>query len=60
MFIDLERKFAVITKDKEADLVRDHQFREWIGWPELLRYRRVVLLAEASGGKTEEFRHQAV
>ena len=27
-------------------------------WPELRQYHRVVLLAEASSGKTEEFRNQ--
>jgi len=31
----------------------------WLGWPNLLDQHRVVILAEASSGKTAEFRHQA-
>lgn len=30
----------------------------WLAWADLLKLRRVVLLAEASSGKTVEFRHQ--
>jgi hypothetical protein len=30
----------------------------WLTWEGLLKYRRVVLLAEASSGKSEEFRAQ--
>ncbi len=29
------------------------------GWPEVLRHRRVVLLAEAGSGKTREMQEQA-
>jgi hypothetical protein len=31
----------------------------WLDWPEVLDHARVVLLAEAQSGKTEEFKHAA-
>ena len=30
----------------------------WLDWPSLRQHRRVVLLAEASSGKSAEFRNQ--
>lgn len=62
-FVDLNRSFALIEKDQEANLdigrIWGRRIANWFEWPDLLEHRRVVLLAEASSGKTEEFRHQA-
>src|SRR5262245_6506045 len=61
-FVDLHRDFAPIRKDEEPFLLagRDwgRRMAGWLGWPKLLKRRRVVLLAEASCGKTEEFHYQ--
>ena len=61
-FIDLDRRFRPLTdselEDAENLAVRsDYVFG--IGWPKLLEYRRLILLAEAGAGKTEEMRQQA-
>ncbi|MCH8148004.1 MAG: hypothetical protein IH987_08425 [Planctomycetes bacterium] len=63
-FVDLERSFVRIEKNIEPD---PDMFRYWgrmidggLQWDALLEHRRVVLLAEASSGKTEEFRNQAL
>lgn len=49
-------------KEQEADLdvgrVWGPQVSGWLSWDDLRRRRRVILLAEAYSGKTEEFRHQ--
>jgi len=62
-FVDLNRCFVVIGKDEEANLdvgrTWGRKSAGWLDWPDLLKCRRVVLLAEASSGKTEEFRHHA-
>ena len=60
-FVELNRCFVPLKKDQEPILdvgVWGRKFAGWIDWPQLLDHRRVVLLAEASSGKTEEFRHQ--
>jgi hypothetical protein len=61
-FIDLHRYFVPIYKDQEASLdvgrVWGRRVAGWLDWPALLKKRRVVLLAEASSGKSDEFRHQ--
>src|SRR5690349_20383303 len=61
-FVDLNRYFVPIRKDQEAMLDAGRgwgrKIAGWLDWPELLKRRRVVLLAEASCGKSEEFRHQ--
>lgn len=62
-FVDLNRSFVPIGKNEEADLeigrTWGRKIANWLDWSELLEHRCVVLLAEASSGKTEEFRHQA-
>ena len=63
-FIDLERRFHALTdaelEDLEALVSRsEHRFGSDIGWPDLLDYSRVILLAEAGAGKTVEMREQA-
>ncbi|MEW6220981.1 MAG: hypothetical protein AB1634_15820 [Thermodesulfobacteriota bacterium] len=62
-FVDLHRSFVPLDKDEEAALDFDprwgRKYGGWLDWPDLLKRRRVVLLAEAASGKTEELRHQA-
>jgi hypothetical protein len=62
-FVELQRCFVQIGKDQEPTLevakIWGLKIGGWIEWPELLEHRRVVLLAEASSGKSAEFRHQA-
>ena len=62
-FIDLERRFHE-PADREVD--DPENLAAWgeylpgsTGWPDLLEHDRVVLLAEAGAGKTEEMRQQA-
>lgn len=62
-FVDLDRSFVRISKDKEPDFSIGsswgRKLGSWLTWTELLDHRRVVLLAEASSGKTAEFRGRA-
>jgi len=62
-FVDLDRCFVTIEKDEEANLNAGRTWGRksagWFDWSDLLKCQRIVLLAEASSGKTEEFRHQA-
>src|SRR5882762_7489550 len=62
-FVDLDRSFAPLRKEREADLGYEslwgRRIGGWIDWKQLLAQRRVVLLAEASSGKSSEFRNQA-
>lgn len=61
-FMDLDRAFAPLHKGQEPSLDIGRfwggRYSGWLNWEELRRRRRVVLLAEAASGKTEEFRHQ--
>ena len=61
-FVELNRSFIPLGKDQEPNLEIGRywgsRYGGWRSWPELLKHRRVVLLAEASSGKSEEFRHQ--
>jgi hypothetical protein len=57
-FIDLDRMFAPLSKDKEATLewgaAAGRKYAGWLNWSDLLQRQRVVLLAEALSGKTQE------
>ena len=61
-FINLDRYFVPLTKDQEPSLDIGRfwgpRVSGWLSWEELRRRRRVILLAEAASGKTEEFRRQ--
>jgi hypothetical protein len=61
-FVDLNRHFVPLNKDQEPSLDIGRfwgaRLGGWLNWEELRRRRRVILLAEATSGKTEEFRHQ--
>ena len=63
-FIDLQRRFHELT---DSELEDTESILAWsgsgygpdIGWSELLQHARVILLAEAGSGKSEEMREQA-
>ena len=62
-FVDLSRRFRDLTKAEleEPEFLASLNEREVLspdGWPEILRYPRVILLAEAGSGKTAEMREQ--
>ncbi len=61
-FVELNRFFVPLAKDQEPNLdigrVWGRRYSGWLDWKELCEFRRVVLLAEASSGKSEEFRNQ--
>lgn len=63
-FIELDRSFVPLGKNEEPSLELNpawgRRIGGWLGWSELLLQHRLVLLAEASSGKTEEFRNQVV
>ena len=63
MFIPLDRHFVAIDKDTEAELAVEsawgQRYYGWLDWAALLDKSRVVLLAEASSGKSEEFKYTA-
>ncbi len=57
-FFDLNRHFAVISKDQPFDETMEYRshlgFGNSLTWTELLKKKRVILLAEAGAGKTQE------
>ena len=63
-FVDLNRSFAPILKDRkftedDYDLSISFRLLETKQWSDLLQLRRVIILAEAGAGKTEEIRATA-
>jgi len=62
-YIDLNRNFVPIKKDEEIDLDVGRYWGKriggWLDWDALLNKQRVVILAEASSGKTAEFKGAA-
>ena len=61
-FVDLDRRFNPLTDSELEDaesLAARSDYGSGIGWPKLLKYRRIILLAEAGAGKTAEMRQQA-
>jgi hypothetical protein len=61
-FVELNRSFFPLLKDHEPSLdfgrAWGRKLGGWLEWSDLRERRRVVLLAEASSGKTEEFKNQ--
>jgi hypothetical protein len=62
-YIELKRNFVAVAEDVEPNLaigaLWGRKYGGWLDWPEVLDHARVVLLAEAQSGKTEEFKHAA-
>ena len=63
-FVDLNRSFDLISKDREFnedsyDLSMSFGLFETKKWSDLLKLHRVIILAEAGAGKTEEIRATA-
>jgi hypothetical protein len=62
-YIELRRNFVPVAEGAEPDLMIGalwgRRYGGWLEWRELLDHARVVLLAEAQSGKTEEFKHAA-
>jgi hypothetical protein len=61
-FVELNRSFIPLCKDSEPSLDVGRSWGRkiggWLEWTDLRERWRVVLLAEASSGKSEEFRNQ--
>jgi hypothetical protein len=61
-FVELNRSFFPLHKDQEPSLefgrVWGRKLGGWLEWNDLHERQRVVLLAEASSGKSEEFKNQ--
>ncbi len=62
-FIDLDRRF-LRWSEKQNDAAEvyawlRHHSRHDLDWPKLLQHHRVVILAEAGSGKSEELKEQA-
>jgi hypothetical protein len=62
MTIDLSRRFIEWRREDGLDPDTYARFLgsdRTLGWPDLLQKRRVIVLAEAGGGKTEELKESA-
>jgi hypothetical protein len=62
MDLDLDRRFLEWKKEQDADPEVWSRFRGDYGtlkWADLLKRRRVVVLAEGGSGKSTEFKRQA-
>ena len=62
-YVDLKRNFIPVAKHSEPNLAIGRAWGRklggWLEWSDLLDHQRVVLLAEASSGKSAEFKHTA-
>lgn len=62
-FVDLGRTFHEISADAsandEADLRRAFHVGDKVGWPDLIKEYRTIILSEAGSGKTAEIRNAA-
>ena len=63
-FIDIQRRFVDLTDAELEDTERllsfsEHDLGPAVDWSELLKHRRIILLAEAGAGKTREMEEQA-
>lgn len=62
-YVPLDRDFYTLDPGRSysAELIAAFRGFTWRGlkWPDLLKKRRTVILAEAAMGKTEELRHHA-
>ncbi|WP_347990170.1 hypothetical protein [Methylomonas sp. AM2-LC] len=62
-FVDLNRQFSPLDIDRNQDQEPDFDWLAYsdrkLDWGEILKHRRVVLLAEALSGKTQELQNRA-
>ena len=62
-FVQLQRTFYELSKfaheNDDSDLSQAFQVGERLGWADLQRDHRVVILSEAGSGKTQEIRETA-
>jgi hypothetical protein len=61
-YVDLDRRFQPLSEtDAEQLEVLDAfpVYRAGLSWPDVLKKRRVVILAEAGSGKTKEFQQKS-
>ena len=64
-FINLQRQFHDLTEGSELEeterlvALSEYEFGDTFGWNKLLESKRIVLLAEAGSGKTQEMKQQA-
>lgn len=65
-FIELGRRFRELKPEGKAEEIAFESYtRDWLnsepslGWEEVLKYRRVVVLGEPGSGKTWEFQQRA-
>ena len=64
-FINLQRQFHDLKEGCELDdterlvALSEYEFGDSFGWSKMLESKRVVLLAEAGSGKTQEMKQQA-
>ncbi len=62
-FIELNRDFCPISKWDEVERVEDFQMRMALGlssmvhWDDLLKEPRIIILAKAGAGKTDEIKN---
>lgn len=60
-YVDLKRSFVPVADDLEPEFaigqLWGRKFGGWLNWPDVLNHPRVVLLAEAQSGKTQEFKN---
>ncbi|MES2196164.1 MAG: hypothetical protein V4517_17235 [Pseudomonadota bacterium] len=60
-YVDLKRSFVPVADDAEPEFaigqLWGRKYGGWLDWPDVLNHPRVVLLAEAQSGKTEEFKN---
>lgn len=60
-YVDLKRSFVPVANDAEPEFaigqLWGRKYGGWLDWRDVLNHPRVVLLAEAQSGKTEEFKN---
>lgn len=63
LYVNLNRVFFGWTSEDEwlsdPDILSRYRLGSALAWPDVLKRRRVVILAEAGSGKTEELKEQA-
>jgi len=65
-FVDLNRRFRILDPHRDSEesaldsyVAANLGIRSGLGWEDLLKKRRVIILGEPGSGKTWEFRERA-